>query len=70
MSPAGRAGPVTGTNFVSGSNEKFQLGFRDETRANILATSSGAKCEKASKHGETQKSDNFRAYHSWITAVT
>ena len=76
MSPAGRAGPVTaGRIFAHGSYEKFQLGFRDEIRPNILATSSGAKCEKASKHGETQKSNNFRAYHSFgnsygcITAV-
>ena len=57
MSPAGRAGPVTaGRIFAHGSYEKFQLFFRDEIRPNILATSSGAKCEKASKHGETQKS--------------
>ena len=62
MSPAGRACPVTAERiFAYGSYEKFQLGFRDQIRPNILATSSGAKCEKASKHGETQKSDNFRA---------
>ena len=76
MSPAGRAGPVTAERiFASGSYGKLQLGFRDEIRPNILATSSGAKCEKASKHGETQKSNNFRAHHSFgssygcITAV-
>ena len=42
----------TGTNFALGSSEKFQSGFRDENRPNILATISGAKCEKAnmSKH--------------------
>ena len=76
MSPAGRAGPVTaGRIFASDLYEKFQHGFRNEIRPNILATSSGAKCEKASKHGETQKSETFRAYHSFgnsygcITAV-
>ena len=42
----------TGTNFALGSSEKFQSGFRDENRPNILPTISGAKCEKAnmSKH--------------------
>ena len=35
---------------------KFQPCFRDEKRPNILARSSGAKCEKESKHGQTQKS--------------
>ena len=66
---------LPGRIFASGLYEKFQLGFRNEIRPNILATSSGAKCEKASKHGETQKSETFRAYHSFgnsygcITAV-
>ena len=36
-------GPVTGTNFVLGSYEKFQADFRDEKRSKILGTSSGAK---------------------------
>ena len=47
--------PVTGSNFVLGSYEKFQPGFRDEKRPKILDRSSGAKFEKPSKHGETQK---------------
>ena len=44
--------PVTGMNFALGSYEKVQPGFRDEKRSNILGTSSGAKFEKQSKHGE------------------
>ena len=57
MSPSGRAGPVTGTNFALGSyDRKFQPRFRDEKRPNILATSSDAKCEKESKYGEKKKS--------------
>ena len=47
--------PVTGSNFVLGSYEKFQPGFRDEKRPKILGTSSGAKFEKPSKYGETLK---------------
>ena len=47
--------PVTGTNFVLGSYEKFQAGFRDEKRLKILGTSSGARFEKPSKYGETLK---------------
>ena len=47
--------PVTGTNFALGSYEKFQPGFLDEKRPKILGTSSGAKFEKPSKYGETQK---------------
>ena len=47
MSPAGRAGPVTaGRIFASGSYRKFQLGFRDEIRPNILAMSSGGNARK------------------------
>ena len=56
MSPVDRAGPVTGiANFALGSYEKFQPGFRDEKRPKNLGTSSGAKFEKPSKYGETQK---------------
>ena len=61
MSPVDRAGSVTGMNFVLGSYEKFQPGFRDEKRSKILGTSSGAKFgNKANmpKH----KNFNFRAY--------
>ena len=47
--------PVTGTNFVLDSYEKFQAGFRDEKRLKILGKSSGAKFEKPSKYGETLK---------------
>ena len=47
--------PVTGMNFALGSYEKFQPGFRDEKGPKILGTSSGAKFEKESKHGKTQK---------------
>ena len=45
------AGSLTGTNFILGSYEKFQPGFRDEKRSNM---SCGAKFEKQSKHSETQ----------------
>ena len=44
--------PVTGMNFALGSYEKVQISFRDEKRTKILGTSSGAKFEKKSKHGE------------------
>ena len=50
--------PATGTSFVLGSCEKFQLS---------LGTSYGTKFEKENKHGETQ-SHNFRAYHSFVNA--
>ena len=50
MSPVDRAGPLTGTNFVSGSYEKIQPGFRDEKRPKILRTSFGAKLEKQNKN--------------------
>ena len=64
MSPAGRAGPVTAERiFASGSYGKFQLDFRD--KAEYPGNEFWRKCEKASKHGETQKSDNFCAYHSF-----
>ena len=36
-----------------GFYEKFQPGFWDEKRPKMLGTSSGAKFEKQSKHGET-----------------
>ena len=71
MSPVDRAGSLTGTNFILGSYEKFQPGFRDEKRPK---TSCGAKFEKQSKHSETQNY-NFHAYYSFsnsyscITAV-
>ena len=56
MSLVEKAGPVTGTNFSLGSYEKFQASFRDEKKkAKDPGTSSGAKFEKQSKHGETQK---------------
>ena len=56
MSPVDRAGPVIGTSFALDSCEKFQPGFRDEKKKKkILGTSSGAKFEEQSKHGETQK---------------
>ena len=62
MSLVDWAGSVTGMNFALGSYEKFQPGFRDEERPKFLGTSSGAKFEKQSKRGETQK---FRAYYSY-----
>ena len=69
MSPSGRAGPVTGTNFALGSYErKFQPRFRDEKRPNILATSSDAKCKKESKYGE-KKNHDFRACHSMAVSL-
>ena len=43
MSPVDRAGSLTGTNFILGSYETFQPGFRDEKRPK---TSCGAKFEK------------------------
>ena len=46
--------PVTGTNFALGSCEKFQPDFGDEKWPKILGTSSGAKIEKQSRHGETK----------------
>ena len=55
MSPDDRAGSVTGMNFVLGSYEKFQPGFRDEKRPKILGTSSGAKFGKQNNQSETQK---------------
>ena len=45
---------MTGMNFALDSYEKFQPGFRDEKRPKILGTSSGAKFEKQSRHGETK----------------
>ena len=70
MSPSGRAGPVTGTNFALGSyDRKFQPRFRDEKRPNILA--SGAKFEKESKeskYGE-KKNHDFRACHSMAVSL-
>ena len=69
MSPSGRAGPVTGTNFALGSyDRKFQPRFRDEKRPNILATSSDAKSEKESKYGE-KKNHDFRACHSMAVSL-
>ena len=66
MSPSGRAGPVTGTNFALGSyDRKFQPRFRDEKRPNILATSSDAKCEKESKYGE-KKIMTFAPVIAWL----
>lgn len=47
--------PVTVMNFALGSFEKFQPGLLDEKRPKILGSSSGAKFEKQSKHGEIQK---------------
>ena len=61
MSPVDRAGSLTGTNFILGSYDKFQPGFRDEKRPK---TSCGAKFEKQSKHSETQNY-NFHAYYSF-----
>ena len=70
MSPSGRAGPVTGTNFALGSyDRKFQPRFRDEKRPNILA--SDAKFEKESKeskYGE-KKNHDFRACHSMAVSL-
>ena len=71
MSPIDRAGSLTGTNFILGSYEKFQPGFRDENRPN---TSCGANFEKQSKHSETQNYDFHACYsfgnsYSGITAV-
>lgn len=67
MSPSGRAGPVTGTNFALGSyDRKFQPRFRDEKRPNILATSSDAKCEKESKYGEKKKIMTFAPVIAWL----
>ena len=67
MSPSGRAGPVTGTNFALGSyDRKFQSRFRDEKRPNILA--SDAKFEKESKYGE-KKNHDFRACHSMAVSL-
>lgn len=70
MSPSGRAGPVTGTNFALGSyDRKFQPRFRVEKRPNILA--SDAKFEKESKeskYGE-KKNHDFRACHSMAVSL-
>ena len=54
-----RAGSVAGTNFALRAYEKFQLGFRNKKRPKILGTSSGAKFEKQSKHGEKTKFITF-----------
>ena len=66
MSPVDRAGSLTGTNFILGSYEKFQPGFRDEKRPK---TSCGAKFEKQNKHSETQNY-NFHAYCSFGCTVS
>ena len=58
---------VTGMNYVLGSYEKFQSRLRDKKRPKILGTSSGAKFEKQSKHGE-YKNFNFQAYYSFSNA--
>ena len=55
MSPFDRSRRLTGTNFALGSYDKFQLGFREEKRPEIVVTSSGSKFEKQRKHDETQK---------------
>ena len=55
MSLVDRARQLTGTNFALGSYDKFQLGFREEKRPEIVVTSSGSKFEKQRKHNETQK---------------
>ena len=55
MSPFDRSRRLTGTNFALGSYNKFQLGFREEKRPEIVVTSSGSKFEKQRKHDETQK---------------
>lgn len=60
----------TRSNLALGSlsYEKFQLGFRDLKRPNILVTSSGTKCEKESKlkaNMAKHKNHNFRAHHSF-----
>ena len=62
MSPVDRAGQVTGIN------EKFQRGFRDDKRLKILGPSSGSTFETQRKHGETQNYI-FGNYYSCITAV-
>ena len=62
MSPVDRASQVTGIN------EKFQPGFRDDKRLKILGASSGSKFETQRKHGETQNYI-FGNYYSCITAV-
>ena len=49
------AGSATGMNLALGLYEKFQPDFQEDKRSKILGTSSGAKFEKQSKHGETQK---------------
>ena len=66
MSAVDRAGSLTGTNFILGSYEKFQPGFRDEKRPK---TSCGAKFEKQSKHSETQNY-NFHAYYSFCNSYS
>ena len=55
MSPFDRCRRLTGTNFGLDSYDKLQLGFREEKRPEIVATSSGSKFEKQRKHDETQK---------------
>ena len=50
MSPVERAGSFTGTNFALGSYEKFQPGFRDEKKLEILR-----KFDEQSKRDKTQK---------------
>ena len=64
MNPVDRAGRVTRMNFALGLYGKFRPSFWDEKRPKTLGTSSGAKLEKQSKHGKTQKF-NFRPYHSF-----
>ena len=54
ISSVDQAGPVIEINFPLGSCEKFKHGFWDNNRPKILGTSSGAKFEKQSKHGETK----------------
>lgn len=56
MSLVDRNDPLIETNFALGSYEKSQPCFGDEKRPEIVVTSCGAKFEKQSKHGETQKS--------------
>ena len=71
-----RAGPVTGTKqyFLGLTWETSARFLRRKKRPKTRATSSSAKFEKQSKHGETE-SQNFCPYHSFgnssrcITAV-
>jgi len=64
MSPAGQAGPVTGTNFRLGFTWKIWARFPRWDKAEYPGNEFWREMRESKQTCETQKSDNVRAYHS------